>query len=121
MIDLKSLANRVLQEVDTYELPKPHPGALGAPLPPSWYEERLADLRSGLVEPYWAEVVDYAEGSSTPHIHKVVVVARDLDDNYLAYDPRQDRDEFAMVGTEGDGLHIYNIRGDDAVSTFLRF
>ena len=124
MTDLQALADRVRHELDTYEIPEPHPEQLGAPLPASWFEENLACMRKGLVEPYWAQVLDYDPVIKGPSPRSVAIVARDDLGNYLAYDPKPSEDgfdnDFAMVGTEADGLHIYNIRGD-AVGTFLSF
>jgi hypothetical protein len=123
-VDLKALADRVRHELETYEIPERHPEMLGSALPPSWYEEKLTEMREGLVEPYWTDVVDYDSTKQAFFTRKVVIVAHDKFQNYLAYDPRPKvtafDDDFAMVGTEDGQLKIYDIRGD-AVGNFLSF
>ena len=123
-IDLKGFATKVRNELDTYEVPERHPELVGSALPGAWYEEKLAEMREGLVDPYWADVVDYDATKQIFFTRKVVIVAHDKFQNYLAYDPRPKvtafDDDFAMVGTEDGQLKIYDIRGD-AVGTFLSF
>ncbi|MGZ3304352.1 MAG: hypothetical protein ACXU8U_00705 [Asticcacaulis sp.] len=123
-VDLKALAARVRHEVENYEIPTRHPELLGTALPESWYAEKLAAMRNGLLDPYWAEVVDYDQTKQAYFTRKIIIIAHDERQNYLAYDPQPNDtsfdNDFAMVGTEEDGLHIYNVRGD-AVGTFLSF
>ncbi len=123
-IDLKALAAKVRNELDTYEVPERHMELVGSALPANWYEEKLTEMREGLVDPYWADVVDYDAAKQTFFTRKVVIVAHDKFQNYLAYDPRPKvtafDDDFAMVGIEDGQLKIYDIRGD-AVGNFLSF
>jgi hypothetical protein len=115
--DLQALKVRLQQELDAYEIPAPHPEALGSPLSREWFEEGLSEMRAALVEPYLADVQDYDEAQGGVFMRQVPIVADDGDTMLLAFDPR-DQTDFALVGREGDTLKIYSIRGD-AVGCFL--
>ncbi len=120
MTDLKALAARVAADIESYEIPAPHPQQLGSALPPEWFDEHLGLMRKGLVEPYWADVEGYDRVSGAPCPHKLVIVVDDGDGTYLAFDPQPNEDDFAMVGTENGQLKLYNIRGA-AVDCYLSF
>ena len=114
--ELHALRARVLRDIETYDIPSPHPDALGSLLPRDWFERGLAEMRAALVEPYLAEVQDFDEKRGGRFQRSVPIVADDQD-MLLAYDPGPDSD-FALVGRENGQLKIYNIRGD-AVGCFL--
>lgn len=109
------LRQKVLAELDAYEVPEPHPEAMGLSLPPSWFSDRLAEMRTALVMPRAAKIRDGAEGTGELVIVDVVIVADDEQGIIVAYDPQADTFVLATPDPDPD-----RIRGVDAVSCGVR-
>lgn len=109
------LRQKVLAELDAYEVPEPHPEAMGLPLPPSWFSDRLAEMRTALVMPRAAKIRDGAEGTDELVVIDVVIVADDGQGTIVAYDPQADTFVLATPDPDPD-----KIRGVDAVSCGIR-
>ncbi len=119
-MDLQSLAIQVRHEVDTYEIPAPHPQQVGEILPASWFKDGLAHIRDALVEPYWVEASD-PEAPTAPGKRRVVVVANDKGGHLVAFDPAPptpDDGDFVVLWAHKEEPVISHLRGD-AVGCFL--
>ena len=119
-MDLLALREKVRSELDGYAIPQADPEGLGTPLSPEWFEERLAQMRNALVEPYWVDVEarDTAEElkASRPLVRRVVVVADDQLGSLVAFDPVIR--EFTLIESCDGRRTTMNIHGD-AVGCFL--
>lgn len=115
--DLASLADDVVAAINAFSIPGSHPpAALGAPLPPEWYETSLAEMRTALVSPYWIEMRDIDPKSKALVILKVAVVADDGDGSLIGFDPNgQGEFVLALRDTDPDSA-----RGIDVVSCGVR-
>ncbi len=109
------LRQKVQAELDAFEAPQVHSQAIGLPLPPSWFSERLAEMRIALVMPHTAKIRDCVEGTGEIVIVDVVVVADDGEGTIVAYDPRADTFVLATADPDPDCS-----RGVDAVSCGVR-
>jgi hypothetical protein len=119
-INLDALATRVRHEVETYEIPPPHPGQLGKVLPDSWFKDGLDHMRNALVEPYWIDADDH-EAPNGPQAKRVVVVANDKAGHLVALDPAppsRDDGDFVVLWAQEGKPSISHLRGD-AVGCFL--
>lgn len=109
------LRRKVQEELDAYQVPEPHPEAVGSPLPMSWFTGRLAEMRTALVMPCAAKIRDCAEGTGELVIVDVVIVADDGQGTIIAYDPQADT--FVLATTDPDPDQIRSV---DAVSCGIR-
>jgi hypothetical protein len=114
--DFDDLAQGVLDEIDTFVIPGPHPQQLGEPLPPEWFTARLADMRTALVQPYRIKVLDEWTRSEETLSREVVVIADD-GDALVVYDPNPEGD-FVIVFRRPNDLALSHLRGG-AVDCFM--
>jgi hypothetical protein len=113
-VNAASLAALVRKEIEDFKVPEPHPLQLGSPLPPEWFAEQLAEMRSALVDPYCIDMPDGRrpeEGART-----VWVVAEDAH-VLLAYDADPEGD-FVLIFRSAAEPELSPVRGD-AVGCFM--
>lgn len=116
-IDLHKLKTEVRAELDGYPIPPPvHPQAVGSPLPASWFEAGLTEMRSSLVEPYLAEAVWFDRVANKRISRPVAIVADDNQGHVVALDIQGD--EFELLRRADGSLLSLDVRGD-AVGCFL--
>jgi hypothetical protein len=112
----QSLKARVLHDLDIYDI-TPNPGATGSPLPPRWFEPRLAKMRASLVEPYAITAIDDSNGGHREV--ELTVVADDRDGKLIAFDPVEGDGDFVLVVQKDDRLIRANWMRGDVVGCFL--
>jgi hypothetical protein len=123
-VEFDQLASIVRTELESYAPPQLRPGALGEPLPASWFETKLAEMRRSLVDPYWTDIRDEDSASRKLVVLKVAVVADDGAGSLVAFDPRGEG-EFVLAQRDADpdaargvGIVSCGVRGD-VVGCFL--
>jgi hypothetical protein len=112
-MDLHELKEKVSGEIAGYVYA--HSGTLvGNPPSSAKISEYLAELRSALVVPYWAEFVrrDTASDweSADPPTYQCAVVADDRAGILLAYDPEVN--VFLLIRHGSAGLESFGVSGD---------
>jgi hypothetical protein len=116
---LSRLRREVEYEIDNYVYEVPD-DAIGKPTAEAAIAEGLAQMRSSLVEPYWAEVQirDTFEqiGMSVVARHRCAVVADDRKGFLLTFDLAEG--SFLLAQRGETGLITFGVRGD-AVGCFL--
>lgn len=112
---LSELRQKVQAELDDYEIPEPHPEAVGLPLPSSWFSGRLAEMRAALVMPHASKIRDCAEDTGELVIVDVAIVADDGQGTIVAYDPAADTYVLASIDPDPD-----KARGVDVVACGIR-
>lgn len=109
------LRMKVEAELNAFIVPAHHPEALGLPLPPSWFLDRLVEMRAALVIPHSAKIRDTDEETGTLVIIDVIIVVDDQAGVIVAYDPKADTFVLAVPDPDQD-----RIRGVNAVSCGVR-
>jgi hypothetical protein len=116
---LSRLRRRVEKEIDEYVYDVPET-AIGDPKPQAAIDAGFAQMRTALVEPYWAEVEvrDTIEqiGMSKPLRRNCAVIADDGQGMLLMFDPVED--SFVLAQRWQNELQTIGVRGD-AVGCFL--
>ena len=118
-MDLEKLSRRVSAEIDNYVYEYTNQ-LVGRPLSPERIKTGILELRSALVEPYWANIIrrDTIEQikSADPAVCRCAVVAEDGKGILLAFDPAAA--EFLLARRSADTLESYGVSGD-AVGCFM--
>lgn len=108
MIDFAELLRRIENDINSYVY-EHHPKAIGLPLPQSFIDEKLDEMRQSLISPYWAEVRVWDPVTDAKHTRRCIVVADTGEGYLLAFDP--DTDEFLACFRNELGIGNWGIRG----------
>ena len=115
---IASLRTFVEREIDRYVYVVPE-GSVGRPMPDSWVQQQLAELRDALVEPQWVtiQIRDTSDQweADPPILRECILIADDRKRYQLYFDP--ERNDFVLAYS-GDPPETFNIRGD-AVGCFM--
>jgi len=115
---IASLRTFVEREIDRYVYVVPE-GSVGNPMPDSWVQQQLTELKDALVEPKWitVQIRDTSDQweADPPILRECVLIADDRKRYQLYFDP--ERNDFVLAYS-GNPPETFNIRGD-AVGCFM--